>query len=108
MAANRVPPTPTLAVSQLTVLVLHDVAVERGRQEAKCREQRELGVDGWRTCADPQLPDDARLAVLVEEVGEVARELCERRIGNGDTQRLRTELVQLAAVAVAWIEGIDA
>lgn len=43
------------------------------------------------------------LAVLTEEVGEVARALldCE------SPERLRAELVQVAAVAVAWAEAID-
>jgi hypothetical protein len=48
-------------------------------------------------------------AVLTEEVGEVARVLCD----TGDTGRdidklkeaLRPELVQVAAVALAWVEG---
>lgn len=48
------------------------------------------------------------LAILVEEVGEVADELNSQwappSIGP---KRLREELVQVAAVAVAWVEAID-
>lgn len=64
--------------------------------------------------------DPAWLPVLVEEVGEVARELCERGMG-GDTarlftdaerdetlrQRLRAELVQVAAMVTAWVAACD-
>lgn len=55
--------------------------------------------------------DPAWLPVLVEEAGEVARELCEIRhrgyISDSDMIRLREELVQLAAMACAWIDAID-
>lgn len=52
------------------------------------------------------------LPVLVEEVGEVARVLCENELGNFGVQkavtaRLREELVQVAAMACAWIDAID-
>lgn len=50
------------------------------------------------------------LPVLTEEVGEVARVLCENELGNlTDARvRLREELVQVAAMACAWIDAIDA
>lgn len=71
--------------------------------------------------------DSAWLSVLVEEVGEVARELCEQRhdadraarqepvhIAGLDRameltfmSRLREELVQVAAMACAWVHAID-
>lgn len=41
------------------------------------------------------------LAVLTEEVGEVARDVLEGK------PTLREELVQVAAVAVAFIESLD-
>jgi NTP pyrophosphatase (non-canonical NTP hydrolase) len=43
-----------------------------------------------------------RLSVLMEEVGEVAT-----AIQNGDDANLREELIQVAAVAVRWIEAMD-
>lgn len=46
-----------------------------------------------------------KLAVLMEEVGEVARELLEN--GNRTSSHLKEELIQVAAVAMAWIEGIE-
>lgn len=45
------------------------------------------------------LSDFERLAVLVEEVGEVARALQEGRVGLAD------ELVQVAAVAIVWVDA---
>lgn len=52
--------------------------------------------------------DDERLRVLVEEVGEVAIELNEASIaGVSRTENLRKELVQTAAVAIAWVAAID-
>jgi NTP pyrophosphatase (non-canonical NTP hydrolase) len=51
------------------------------------------------------------LSVLVEEVGEVARVLCDHRLNvlNDDRMAmdLRDELLQVAAMATAWIDAID-
>jgi NTP pyrophosphatase (non-canonical NTP hydrolase) len=56
------------------------------------------------------------LAILVEEVGEVAlsvNEICpalgelKERAKLNDIKELRTELIQTAAVCVAWLEHID-
>lgn len=50
------------------------------------------------------------LAVLVEEVGEVARVLCDNELGLMDAdwrRRLREELVQVGAMTAAWIDSID-
>ena len=96
---------------QATGAVLLDVAAERGRQLAKWGVQhREDGTGGtvMRSAAE-----DARnhcnflaehggadwRAVLMEEVCEAMAE--------DDPAALRTELVQVAAVAAAWIEDID-
>lgn len=64
--------------------------------------------------------DPAWLSVLVEEVGEVARALCDHRhaaINDAPgvaaparrilIKLMREELVQVAAMAVAWIDSID-
>jgi NTP pyrophosphatase (non-canonical NTP hydrolase) len=79
-----------------TAIVCSDIRDERWRQECKIQ----TGKIPW-DCADPNVDHDRKLAVLVEEVGEVGRALIE---GDG----LRAELVQVAAVAVAWIESLDA
>jgi hypothetical protein len=85
--------------------VLMDVAEERSRQEAK---------HGTNTAAHPDsMTDGFRLAILTEEVGETANALIEwdnrdEPLPLEGEEALRSELVQVAAVAVAWVEAIDA
>jgi NTP pyrophosphatase (non-canonical NTP hydrolase) len=54
--------------------------------------------------------DPAWLPVLVEEVGEVARALCEcRHLRTDDVElraQLRSELIQVAAMTCAWLEAV--
>ena len=83
---------------------LDDVLLERIRQE-KLKAEGRFAY----TCADQEMHPCEKLAVLSEEVGEVARALLElMRLAN-DTHGmdLRAELIQVAAVAVAWVESID-
>ena len=47
----------------------------------------------------PKSEDYDYFAVLIEEVGEVAR-----AIQNEDYENLQEELVQVAAVAIRWLE----
>lgn len=68
--------------------VIFDVIAERNAQDAKWGAQHH-GPDGW-------------LAILVEEIGEVAKAILEGR-GFG----YRDELIQVAAVAIAAIESCD-
>ena len=75
-----------------TLAVLEDVARERERQN-----------DKWgRIPGHWPSHNGVKLAVLVEEVGEVASALYD---GHGPN-RLREELIQVAAVAVAWAETL--
>lgn len=71
------------------------INAERERQNAKW-----IRPDGWRD------HNFIKLTVLTEEVGEVAQECL--RLADGDMrasdQSLLTELVQCAAVLVAWLE----
>lgn len=76
-----------------TARVLREVAAERDRQNRLWN--REPGR--W------LLSDEAKLVVLVEEVGEVARAIHDRE-GN---DRLREELIQIAAVCTAWAETLS-
>lgn len=86
-----------------------DVSAERERQE------RHVAAGRFKhTCGDPRGMTHAdRLAVLAEEVGEVAREVLAQdgrqlaRDSLGTPAALRAELVQVAAVAVAWIEALS-
>ncbi len=94
--------------------VFESIDVERARQDAKFPDQ-------WRTFAkagplvvdvesDHHLGGDwvstgrvaafEMLGILTEELGEVARAIIER-----DDANLTVELVQVAAVVVAWLEG---
>ena len=74
---------------------LLDVLAERVRQEEKWGEQNHNPVD--------------YLAILMEEIGEFAKEAVEGRWGRdpGASENLRTEAVQAAAVALAIVEALD-
>ena len=76
--------------------VYDDIRTERTRQDTLAAAGR------WGGESVATISDDRRLRVLVEEIGEVARALEE------DDSQLRAELVQVAAVAVAWLEALDA
>lgn len=80
-------------MSVRTLKVLHEVADERVRQDARWGEQNHL--------------DFVWTAILGEEVGEVNEAILEGTFGDAPMRHVRDELVQVAAVAVAWIEAID-
>jgi NTP pyrophosphatase (non-canonical NTP hydrolase) len=81
------------------VHVLNCILEERERQEV-------LKAQGKfpHSCAD-NVPPSFCLPILMEEVGEVAREINDHR-DKGETLHLLEELIQVAAVAMAWAEGI--
>jgi hypothetical protein len=61
-------------------------------------------------CADTRVSDYAKFPVLAGEVGEVAREVARdlnMSPGLPCVESLRTELIQVAAVAVAWAESLQ-
>jgi hypothetical protein len=72
------------------------VQAERRRQRDKWSGPHAWGMGD---CSSPGVPAPVKAAVLAEECGEAARAALEQ---NGD--QLRKELVQVAAVAVAWLE----
>jgi hypothetical protein len=89
--------------------VLEQIWMERMRQRALIREGR-IGFD----CACPDVCDDKKLRVLTEELGEVAQAIdcLERPQHHAATVKqlrngLKDELVQVAAVAVAWLEALE-
>lgn len=97
------------AVDNATWAALLAVGTERRRQD----DLRDAGRFAF-TLADPLgLHTSAKLALLTEELGEVAKEantlagMRQARGTLGTRQALRVELVQLAAEAVAWIEALD-
>jgi hypothetical protein len=71
---------------------------ERARQAAKWTAEHSWGIGD---CSSAAVPETVKVAVLTEEVGEVARAVLDRKPGD-----LRGELVQVAAVACAWLEGM--
>lgn len=98
--------------------VLEEVAAERGRQDAKWGQQNHpdgTGADAevvplWQgedfaewakaaTDAAAVVGDVTWRDILLEEVAEAFAE--------SDEAKLRTELVQVAAVASQWVEAID-
>jgi hypothetical protein len=89
--------------------VLKLVEIERRRQERLKAEGRFKY-----TCADPEMTNDESYLVLGEEFGEVARQVLNDPSRTGERsydgeyakQDLINELVQVAAVSVAWAERL--
>ncbi|HVV11625.1 hypothetical protein [Amycolatopsis sp.] len=91
--------------------VVREVLLERLRQDEKFGEQNHR--DGTGLWGDEDAADAARAAcdenfrygngtwrdVLAEEFNEA--------LAESDPDKLRAELIQVAAVAVAWAEAID-
>jgi len=78
--------------------VYHLIDQERKRQSVKWAGKHEWG---WGDCSSHDVAEEVKSAVLTEECGEVARAVLDR-----NKTELRNELVQVAAVAVAWLEGM--
>lgn len=105
----------------MSVRIWTDILRERILVEQQVRD----GEHAF-SCANPAVSYADKFGVLSEDVGEVAREVVEhtdstlRYARDPQTlrmpphreryfrQRLRAELIQVAQVAVAWIEAIDA
>lgn len=71
---------------------------ERSRQAAKWGGDHNWGHGD---CSSPHVPGPVKVAVLTEEMGEVARAMLDESRDD-----LRHELIQLAAVCVAWLEAL--
>jgi hypothetical protein len=78
--------------------VFAEIAAERVSQRMKWAEPHAWGEGD---CSSDQVPVTVKLAVLAEEFGEVARAVLDCKPDD-----LHRELVQVAAVAVAWLEGM--
>jgi len=79
------------------------ILMERGRQE----RLRASGKFRF-TIADTRISHERRLTILLEEVGEVAKILNESDATGRPTYTLEltSELVQVAACAVGWLEAL--
>lgn len=91
---------------------VNEVVLEQIRKERLRQEQLKAAGKFKHTAADVECPDLDRLAALMEEVGEAATaSMEERRTATpreaGKPSDLRKELIQVAAVACAWVESID-
>lgn len=82
--------------------ILVEISDERQRQIAL----KAAGRFDW-TLADAGPSATDKLAVLAREFGEVAQAVNARTAERHGVD-LRAELIQVAAVALAWIEGLDA
>lgn len=76
-----------------------DICAERARQRELWDRDHDFG---YGDCSSLEVPLPVKVTVLLEEVGEVARAILEQK-----PEDLRSELVQVAAVAVAMIEAVD-
>jgi hypothetical protein len=98
--------------------VLDEVYQERTLQDRKWGEQNHLSVSPWAFPFDYMAPPESYLKercerrkatgsiawadILIEEVAEAISSACGK-----DSTGLRAELIQVAAVAVAWVECMD-
>ena len=74
--------------------VLLEIRAERARQDAQWGPGRHLTDTTWMT-------------ILTEEVGEAAEAVLARALGSPSVDAdLARELIQVAAVAVCWMEAI--
>ncbi len=73
--------------------VINEVLAERDSQDRKWGEQNH---------------DDYRwLTILTEEIGELAQAALHDEFGGKHAGTLESELIQAAAVCVAWLECIE-
>ena len=74
-------------------LAINDIRDERVRQDLK------FGIQNH---SDPYW-----LAILTEEIGKAAEDVVKIPAGLSTTSHLRKELIQVAAVTLAWVEAMD-
>jgi len=87
--------------------IFRAIRAERKRQLSELSELLAHGDAGGPhqgirpLCSGLRVSNATKSAVLAEKSGEVCRAVLE-----GDTTQLQKELVQVAAVAVAWLEAL--
>lgn len=101
---------------------LHNIIVEIVAERMRQDELVRIGKFTW-NCSKAGILNQDKLAVLAEEFGEVAKEVTEQIIETckyikeslhypnhrklARLNALKKELVQVAAVCVAWIESLS-
>lgn len=117
----------TAPSAELAYRVLHEIAAERAMQDAKWGEQNHPDgtATNWVDQIRPAFGWDSTMSEA-EHTARLARHDCQRAARRGeatwlkilreelaeafaesDAVKLRAELIQVAAVAVAWVEAID-
>lgn len=98
-------------MSDPTIDVLVLVRGERARQDAQWGEQNHRDGTGEASQrAESEMQKEACNAAFSSGEGSwahILREEVAEALAESDPYRLRRELVQVAAVAVAWVEAID-
>lgn len=91
--------------------ILAEILAERARQDAKWGEQNHPdGTGGLGRAHDALEARSECQRQFAEGVGswlDILDEEVAETFAEDDPARLRAELIQVAAVAVAWIEAID-
>jgi hypothetical protein len=82
-------------------MVLSDITLSAVQAEATRAHLRH----GDHSMLGTGYTESDRLAILVEEVGEVAHELTYDQ--SGDRDKLVKELIQVAAMALTWVEHLE-
>lgn len=100
------PPRPNLAAiySRGRAMAKRSViyAAIDAERERQCAQWGGAHAWGAGDCSSGDTPEIVKAAVLAEECGEVSRAVLDR-----DQAAMRRELIQVAAVAVAWLEWFD-
>lgn len=91
--------------------VVGEVVAERDRQDAKWGEQNHPDgtgrtIHGWLAESARRTCQAASQQGVVTWGHILAEEFCEA-MAESDPAKLRAELIQVSAVAVAWVEAID-
>lgn len=98
------------AVQRAKAGVLGEVLNERARQDAKWGQQNHAdgtGAPWWHAADKARRICEGRFADGEGTWHDILREEYAEAMAEDDPSRLRAELVQVAAVAVAWVEAID-
>jgi hypothetical protein len=94
-----------------TIEVLRQVNAERQAQEAKWGEQNHPDGTGSLSYAARALQAKYQCQQAAEEGRITYRHILEEEVweafAESDPTKLRDELIQVAAVAVAWVEKLD-
>ncbi len=90
-------------------LTLNDIRYRRENALAAIKLERQRQTELWGNQWTPgKISPPEKLSILLEEVGEIARELNDSPPKKVEQYpRLYEELVQVGALAVAWLESME-